>query len=126
MDYVFLIIGTLVIITCFYFIISPFFSAGEVPASGVETESEKLTLEQVYSAVNELEMDFLMKKITREDFEKLKENYHLLAAEMLKEETEGLKQGKSKQLPESKKKKKDAEAEADILRELKKLRQQKG
>ncbi|MBT2638395.1 hypothetical protein [Bacillus sp. ISL-39] len=126
MDYVFLIIGTLVIITCFYFIISPFFSAGEVPASGVETESEKLTLEQVYSAVNELEMDFLMKKITREDFEKLKENYHLLAAEMLKEETEGLKQGKSKQLPESKKKKKDAEAEADILREIKKLRQQKG
>jgi hypothetical protein len=126
MDYVFLIIGSLVIITCFYFIISPFFSAGEVPDAGVETESEKLTLEQVYSAVNELEMDFLMKKITREDFEKLKESYQLLAAEMLKEETEGLKLGKAKYLAEGKKKKKDAEAEAEILRELKKLRQQKG
>lgn len=124
MDYVFLIIGSLVIITCFYFIISPFFSAGEVPAAGVETESEKLTLEQVYSAVNELEMDFLMKKITREDFEKLKESYQLLGAEMLKEETDGLKQGKAKHLP--KKKIRDAEAEAEILRELKKLRQQKG
>lgn len=121
MDYVFLIIGSLVIITCFYFIISPFFSAGEMPAAGMEAESEKLTLEQVYSAVNELEMDFLMKKITREDFEKLKENYQLLSAEMLKEETEGLKKGKA-----PKKKIKDAEAEAEILRELKKLRQQKG
>ncbi|MEW8970607.1 MAG: hypothetical protein AB2411_08275 [Mesobacillus sp.] len=123
MDYVFLIIGSLVIITCFYFIISPFFSSGEVPAAGLETESEKLTLEQIYNAVNELEMDFLMKKITREDFEKLKENYQLLGAEILKEEAQGQ---KAKHLPDSKKKIKDAEAEAEILRELKKLRQQKG
>lgn len=123
MDYVFLIIGSLVIITCFYFIISPFFTAGEVSAAGPETEGEKLAIEQVYSAVNELEMDFLMKKITREDFEKLKENYQLLAAEMVKEETQGR---KVEHLPENKKKIKDAEAEAEILRELKKLRQQKG
>lgn len=123
MDYLFLIIGSLVIITCFYFIISPFFSSGEVPAEGMETEGEKLTLEQVYNAVNEVEMDFLMKKITREDFEKLKENYQLLAAEMLKEEAQGR---KVKHLPDGKKKIKDAEAEAEILRELKKLRQQKG
>ncbi|GAM15177.1 hypothetical protein [Mesobacillus selenatarsenatis] len=126
MDYLFLIIGSLVIITCFYFIISPFFSSGEMPAGEMETEGEKLTLEQVYSAVNELEMDFLMKKITSEDFEKLKEDYQLLAAEMLKDETEGLKLGKAKHLPEGKKKIKDVEAEAEILRELKKLRQQKG
>ena len=123
MDYLFLIIGSLVIITCFYFIISPFFSSGEVPAAEMETEGDKLTLEQVYSAVNELEMDFLMKKITREDFEKMKEDYQLLAAEMLKEEAQGR---KGKHLSETKKKIKDAEAEAEILRELKKLRQQKG
>ncbi|WP_102263938.1 hypothetical protein [Mesobacillus jeotgali] len=123
MDYLFLIIGSLVIITCFYFIISPFFSSGEVQAGEMETEGEKLTLEQVYSAVNELEMDFLMKKITREDFEKLKEDYQLLAAEMLKKERQG---HMAKHLPESKKKIKDAEAEAEILRELKKLRKQKG
>ena len=123
MDYLFLIIGSLVIITCFYFIISPFFSSGEMPAGEMETEGEKLTLEQVYSAVNELEMDFLMKKITREDFEKLKEDYQLLAAEMLKKERQG---HMAKHLPGSKKKIKDAEAEAEILRELKKLRQEKG
>jgi hypothetical protein len=125
MDYVFLIIGSLVIITCFYFIISPFFSSGESQTAGTEAEGKKLTLEQVYSAVNELEMDFLMKKITRDDFEKMKENYQLLAADLLKEETETLKQGKTK-LPKGKAKMQADEAEEEILRELKKLRQQKG
>lgn len=125
MDYVFLIIGSLVIITCFYFIISPFFSSGESQTAGTEAEGEKLTLEQVYSAVNELEMDFLMKKITRDDFEKMKENYQLLAADLFKEETETLKQGKNK-LPKGKAKMQADEAEEEILRELKKLRQQKG
>lgn len=126
MDYVFLIIGSLVIITCFYFIISPFFSSGEMQAIGMEAEGERLTLDQVYSAVNELEMDFLMKKITREDFEKMKDHYQLLATEMLKEETEALKQGKMKHLPKGKSKMQADEAEAEILRELRKLRQQKG
>jgi hypothetical protein len=125
MDYVFLIIGSLVIITCFYFIISPFFFSGESQTAGTEAEGKKLTLEQVYSAVNELEMDFLMKKITRDDFEKMKENYQLLAADLLKEETDTLKQGKTK-LPKGKAKMQADEAEEEILRELKKLRQQKG
>ncbi|WP_079510141.1 hypothetical protein [Mesobacillus jeotgali] len=125
MEYVFLIIGSLVIITCFYFIISPFFSSAEVRNEGLEADGERLTLEQVYSAVNELEMDFLMKKITREDFEKMKEDYHLLAAEMLKEETKLLTSGK-KTLPKGKAKLKADEAEEEIFRELKKLRQQKG
>jgi hypothetical protein len=125
MDYVFLIIGSLVIITCFYFIISPFFSSAEVQNAGLEADSERLTLEQVYSAVNELEMDFLMKKITREDFEKMKEDYQLLAAEMLREETKSLTSGKTKR-PKGKAKLHADEAEEEIFRELKKLRQQKG
>ncbi len=125
MDYVFLIIGSLVIITCFYFIISPFFSSGESQGAGTEAEGERLTLEQVYSAVNELEMDFLMKKINREDFEKMKGNYQLLAADLLREETETLKQGKRK-LPKGKANLQADEAEEEILRELSKLRQQKG
>ncbi|CAM3976740.1 hypothetical protein [Mesobacillus thioparans] len=125
MDYVFLIIGSLVIITCFYFIISPFFSSGESQAAGTEAEGERLTLEQVYSAVNELEMDFLMKKINREDFEKMKENYQLLAADLLREETETLKQGK-RMLPKGKGNLQADEAEEEILRELRKIRQHKG
>ncbi|RSD27828.1 hypothetical protein [Mesobacillus subterraneus] len=125
MDYVFLIAGSLMIITCFYFIISPFFSASEEQPAGKAETDERLTLEQVYSAVNELEMDFLMKKITHEDFEKLKEQYQLLAAELLKEETKH-KKLKHPHAAVGKTKKAADEAEAEILRELKKLRNQKG
>lgn len=117
MDYVFLIAGSIVILTCFYFIVSPFFSNSEEHAAGTEQEDE-MTLEQVYGAVNELEMDFLMKKITSEDFEKLKEQYQLLAADLMKKETITIKTGKSnKQMDE---------VEDEIRRELKKLRRQKG
>ena len=118
MDYVFLIAGSLVILTCFYFIISPFFIGSEEHAAGTENEEEKLTLDQVYDAVNELEMDYLMKKIKAEDFEKLKEQYQLLAAELLKEESAAQKTAGSKKLTD--------EAEAEILKELRKLRNQKG
>lgn len=118
MDYVFLIAGSLVILTCFYFIISPFFAGQDVQLARTENEEEKLTLDQVYGAVNELEMDYLMKKITADDFEKLKDQYQLLAAELMKEESS------QKKKPASKKAADDAEAE--ILRELQKLRKQKG
>jgi hypothetical protein len=118
MDYVFLIAGSLVILTCFYFIVSPFFTASDEHAAGVVQDEEKLLLDQVYGAVNELEMDFLMKKITAEDFEKLKEQYQLLAAELLKAETKTQKAGGSKKLAD--------DAEAEILKELRKLRKQKG
>lgn len=118
MDYVFLISGSLVILTCFYFIISPFFTGSEKQGASPEKDEEKLTLDEVYGAVNELEMDYLMKKITAEDFEKLKEQYQLLAVELLKEESG------SKKKPDSKKA--ADEAEAEILRELHKLRKQKG
>lgn len=117
MDYVFLIAGSLVILTCFYFIVSPFFTASDEHAAGVVQDDEKLSLDQVYGAVNELEMDFLMKKITAEDFEKLKEQYQLLAAELSKGETKAQKTGRSKKLAD--------DAEAEILRELRKLRNQK-
>lgn len=118
MDYVFLLAGSLVILTCFYFIISPFFSGSEQHDPEVRKEEDKLTLEQVYGAVNELEMDYLMKKITSADFEELKEQYQLLAAELIKEETKKRKPGRKKKLAD--------EAEDEILKELQKLRNQKG
>jgi flagellar biosynthesis protein FliP len=118
MDYVFLIAGSIMIITCFYFIVSPFFTKNEDQAAGVCISDETMSLDQVYGAVNEFEMDFLMKKITREDFEKLKEQYQLLAAELLKKDTKVLKAEKSKKHSDG--------AEDEILRELRKLREQKG
>jgi hypothetical protein len=117
MDYVFLIAGSIVIITCFYFIVSPFFTNGGELAAGTETGNEKVTLEQVYGAVNELEMDFLMKKITREDFEKLKDQYQMLAAALMKKETASHTARKSSMADE---------VENEILKELKKLRNRGG
>ena len=105
------------IITCFYFIVSPFLSKNEEQAAGADQGEEKMSLDEVYGAVNELEMDFLMKKINARDFEKLKEQYQLLAAELLKKETKVSKTEKSK--------KQSDEAEDEILRELRKLREQK-
>lgn len=118
MDYVFLIAGSIMIITCFYFIVSPFFTKNDEQTAEVGQGEETMSLDQVYGAVNELEMDFLMKKITREDFDKLKEQYQLLAAELLKKDTKVPKTEKSK--------KQSDEAEDEILRELRKLREQKG
>jgi flagellar biosynthesis protein FliP len=117
MDYVFLIAGSIMIITCFYFIVSPFFSKNE-EQPGARQNEETMTLDQVYSAVNELEMDFLMKKITSEDFEKMKELYQLLAADLLKKDNKAPKTEKSKKQSDG--------AEDEILRELRKLREQKG
>ncbi|WP_210364843.1 hypothetical protein [Bacillus sp. REN3] len=118
MDYVFLIAGAIVILTCFYFIVSPFFTTAEKHSERAVVEEETLTLDQIYSAVNELEMDYLMKKITAEDFGRLKEQYQLLAAELMKTGMDGKKPAGSRENGD--------EAEAEILRELRKLRKQKG
>lgn len=116
MDYVFLIAGSAVILTCFYFIISPFFSGtGELSESNTENDSPALEL--IYGAVNELEMDFLMKKINEEDFLHMKEHYQLLAADLMKTDRR----------PKRKAGQQDShEEELEILQELQRLRKQKG
>jgi len=63
---------------CLFFILRPFFSKGECTLP--EKTREKFELETVYEAVNELEMDVLMGKISREDFNSLKKSYYHLAA----------------------------------------------
>lgn len=117
MEIVYLLIGCAIILTCFYFIMTPFFSANR----GEDAESEKwegtVTLDSVYGAVNELEMDFLMKKIQEKDFLQLKEQYQLLAAELLKQE--------SKPKVKAKQDRKLEEAELELLRDLQKLRKRR-
>lgn len=63
---------------CLFFILRPFFSIGE--STLPESIQEKGELETVYEAVNELEMDVLMGKISREDFDSLRKSYYHLAA----------------------------------------------
>lgn len=119
MDYIYLLVGCVIVISCFYFIVAPFFSnEGKTAVFSEENEAE-MPVEMIYAAVNELEMDFLMKKISKEDFEAMKKRYQALAAGYLKTESNG----KSTQ---PKRKSANDETEREIIKELNKLRKQKG
>jgi len=117
MEIVYLLIGCAIILTCFYFIVFPFFSASRGEDTGGENWEGTVTLDSVYGAVNELEMDFFMKKIKEKDFLQLKEQYQLLAAELLKQE--------SKPKEKTKQDRNLEEAELELLRDLQKLRKRK-
>lgn len=119
MDYIYLILSSIIILACLYFIISPFFSTKTKGALMIDNEEETLTLEAVYGAVNELEMDYLMKKIKETDYKNLKEQYQLLAANLMKQ-SEKQKKITSKVDLETDK------VELEILTELQNLRKQKG
>ncbi|MBU8879823.1 hypothetical protein BGM26_12570 [Bacillus sp. FJAT-29790] len=119
MDYLFLLGGSIVIITCFYFIVAPFFSGEGNTLAAVDGNELELPLEMIYATVNELEMDFLMKKISEDDFQTLKKRYQLLAADYMKMGNKGI-------TDESKSKAEADEIEREILAELNKLRKQKG
>ncbi|QED49031.1 hypothetical protein [Cytobacillus dafuensis] len=117
MDYVFLIVGSAIVISCIYFIISPFFNNEKMVLA--EGNEEEMPLEMIYAAVNELEMDYLMKKITKEDFESMKNRYQSLAASYMKIES-------NERSSHSKGNKTNDVIEREILKELNKLRKQKG
>lgn len=121
MDYLFLIVSSVLILACLYFVISPFYLMKQEVALGNEYD-QGLNIESVYEAVNELEMDYLMKKIKKEDFLQLKEQYQVLAQELMAEERQLVgKKGKEKKQSSNEKK-----IELEILHELQKMRKLKG
>lgn len=121
MDYIYLLIGSVIVISCFYFIVAPFFSNEEKTVAFAEGNDAEMPVEMIYEAVNELEMDFLMKKISKEDFETMKKRYHALAAGYLKTDSSGKNSQSNKNKNNT-----DDETEREILKELNKLRKQKG
>lgn len=118
MNVIFLIASSIMILTCLYFMASPFFTTKEEKRQK-HSEEEALTLEAIYRAVNELEMDYLMKKINENDYTSLKEQYQLLAAGMMKQK-DTRKKNQATVKGDSDK------VELEILAELQKLRKQKG
>ena len=118
MDYFYLFIGAVIVICCFYFIIAPFFNTGGGMIANTEGNSD-LSLEMIYEAVNELEMDYLMKKISKEDFEVMKKRYQAMAAGYLTQDT-------TMKGSQSKKETIDEKVEREIIKELNKLRKQNG
>lgn len=117
MDYIYLIASSVIILTCFYFITIPFFQVKTESAGAYVMDEEHLTLEDVYSAVNELEMDYLMKKVTERDFNQLKDKYQMLAAKLMNQEIK---------MVTKTTKKVDESAELEIYNELEKIRKGKG
>lgn len=117
MEYIYLIASSVIILTCFYFIIIPFFQVKTETAGTYVMEEEHLTLEDVYSAVNELEMDYLMKKVAEQDFNQLKDKYQMLAAKLMNQEVK---------MVTTTVKKIDESSELEIYRELEKMRKGKG
>ncbi|MGJ7920364.1 hypothetical protein [Neobacillus sp. LXY-4] len=115
-DYVFLIVGSMVTIICIYFIAAPFFKTDPHQSQKKVASEEGTSIETIYAAINELEMDYLMKKITEADFQQMKMRYQIMAAEILKIEEEQVRHEI-----------KDASnIDEDILIELQKIRKQKG
>ncbi|MGA8942803.1 MAG: hypothetical protein WB502_08840 [Thermoactinomyces sp.] len=122
MDFVWLIVSAMMVLICFYLIVSPFFKAEGTMAHGGERKAEAeeaLTLDTIYKAANELEMDFLMKKMAEPDYLQLKEQYQLLANDLIRQERKVTgKTGKTDM--------QNQEIELEILAELQKMRKQKG
>ncbi len=90
MDYWFLIIGSIVTITCFYFIGSPFYHSKRYPTANEQKQQDFVSVDMIYSAINELEMDFLMKKIPEVDFQEMKQRYQIMVADYFKLEDQPL------------------------------------
>ncbi len=120
MEYVYLFASSVLIIACLYFVVSPFFSGRFETAAASGADDKPVRLEDIYEAVNELEMEYLMKKISEKDFLQLKEQYQMLAVQLMKQEADTV-------VRKSKKDKAEEQAvEREILLELQKLRAQKG
>ncbi|OCA91439.1 hypothetical protein A8F94_06180 [Bacillus sp. FJAT-27225] len=81
---VIILVCTAIIAVCLYLIIWPFFTVKHAAAAA---GSDSLDIESVYEAVNELEMDALMNKISDEDFNGLKDSYYRIAAEVIEKKT---------------------------------------
>ncbi|RDU36141.1 hypothetical protein DRW41_14000 [Neobacillus piezotolerans] len=78
-----ILVCALLVAACLYLILAPFFG-GRQPEQANGSE-EGLDMKLVYEAVNELEMDALMGKISFDDFKKTKEAYYRAAAESIHE-----------------------------------------
>lgn len=105
MNFVYLIICSIMVLICFYFIISPFFGPKEKIEFSKTNQENSITLDAIYATVNEMEMDLLMKKMAEEDFHRLKQQYQFLASEIMKKE-----------------KKEKTKIEMEIMKELQKIR----
>src|SRR5690625_754931 len=81
------IVGTLIVGLTLSLIINPFFSKQtKLQVRDMDDELDHLSLEQLYATLNELEMEYNMGKLAKEDYQSLIKQYEQIAAQKLKEE----------------------------------------
>lgn len=114
------IVSLLIVGLCLYLVIMPLLQPKKKMAEiKVQDDFEDITIENVYATLNELEMDYNMKKLSEEDYQRLKSDYERIAANLIaKSKTEEKAKGSNLDVAE--------DIEAEIEEELAKLRKERG
>lgn len=70
-----------------YLVVQPFFSKGKKwDTVEIKDDLDDATKEQLYATINELEMEYNMGKLPKEDFERMKKYYEIAVAQKIREE----------------------------------------
>ncbi|WP_161568233.1 c-type cytochrome biogenesis protein CcmI [Anaerobacillus alkaliphilus] len=114
-----IIVSVLIVAFCLYLVVTPLLREkdAQLPVE-ITDDTDEISIKSIYATLNELEMDYHMKKLSDEDYQKLKAQYERIAAELLEEQ----KQKSKKTTSDSSLVK---EIEAEIEEELAKLRKER-
>lgn len=121
--------GLLIVIFILYLVINPLFSGNKKwDSAEIKDDLDEITKEQLFVAINELEMEYNMGKIAKKDFEKLKDQYHALAIKQVKEESKNNNLKVEEQLEQSAGEvfQVEQDIEREIEEELSRLRRKRG
>lgn len=121
--------GLLIVIFILYLVINPLFSESKKwDPDEIKDDLDEITKEQLFVAINELEMEYNMGKIPTKDFENLKDQYHVLAIKKVKEESENKNLKVEEQLDYSAGEvfQVEQDIEREIEEELSRLRRKRG
>lgn len=78
----------LIVGLCSFLVLQPFFSnKRHWKADDIQDDLDEYSKEHIFATINELEMEYNMGKLPKEDYEKLKSHYERLAAQKMREES---------------------------------------
>ncbi len=113
-----IVVSLLIVAFCLYLVASPLLRKKDAQlALEITDDTDEFSIKNIYATLNELEMDYHMKKLSEEDYLKLKSQYERIAAELL-EKQKGEETSSDTHLMK--------EIEAEIEEELAKLRKERG
>ncbi|MCT8136336.1 hypothetical protein H1D32_00165 [Anaerobacillus sp. CMMVII] len=114
-----IVLGILLVAFCLYIVVTPLLRKHNTQlAVKMTDDTDEISLKSIYATLNELEMDFHMKKLSDEDYQKLKNQYEGYAAELLEKQKKKTSKTSNDSLVK--------DIEAEIEEELAKLRKERG